>query len=197
MDTKNLFDEMLTQHECTADTARMAKLKLRDRPERRLLLGLPRGMNQVDRPLVNVFRRLVAGEAPWPLLLHGAVGTGKTRAGLCLADFADTAAYHSVDSLADFTMQHQPGEVATEWERLAGKALVILDEIAQRRTNELTYSVVKRMLDEREFHAASIAVYITNLLPEDLADVYDDRIFSRLTAGTVFQLDGPDRRRTK
>ena len=154
-------------------------------------------MNQVDRRLVDVFRRLVAGEAPWPLLLHGAVGTGKTRAALCLADFADTAAYHSVDSLADFVMQRQPGEVAWECERLASKALVILDELAQRRTNDLTYSVVKRMLDEREFHAGNIAVYITNLEPPALADVYDDRIFSRLTAGTVFHLDGPDRRHAK
>lgn len=194
---QNHFDKLLTQHECTADTARMAKLRLRDRPERRLLLGLPRGMNQVDRRLVDVFRQLVAGEAPWPLLLHGAVGTGKTRAALCLADFADTAAYHSVDSLADFTMQRQPGEVAAEWERLAGKALVILDELAQRRTNELTYSVVKRMLDEREFHAGNIAIYITNLEPAALAEVFDDRVFSRLTAGTVFHLNGPDRRHSK
>lgn len=154
-------------------------------------------MQQVDAKLVDVFRRLVAGEAPWPLLLHGAVGTGKTRAALCLADFADTAAYHSVDSLADFTMQRESGEVAAEWERLAGKALVILDELAQRRTNDLTYSVVKRMLDEREFNAGNVGVYVTNLEPAALADVFDDRIFSRLTAGTVFHLDGPDRRQAR
>ncbi len=41
-----------------------------------------------------------------------------------------------------------------------------------------------------------VAMYISNLSPAELADLFDDRIVSRLTAGSVLKLTGPDRRMT-
>jgi hypothetical protein len=39
-----------------------------------------------------------------------------------------------------------------------------------------------------------VAIYISNLEPEAIARVYDDRIASRLLCGTWYKLDGEDRR---
>ena len=127
---------------------------------------------------------------------HGGVGAGKTYAALCLADFADSAAYYSVVDLCDIIMQESPGEVAAMWGKIADKELVILDEIGTRmRVGDLEYGIVKRVLDIREFYAGSVGIYISNVSPDSLKDLYDSRIVSRLGAGSVFQLDGPDRRR--
>jgi chromosomal replication initiation ATPase DnaA len=37
-------------------------------------------------------------------------------------------------------------------------------------------------------------VYISNATPDEIARLFDDRIASRLVAGTAFEVAGPDRR---
>lgn len=171
---------------------------LRKPPDRRILIDTPRRMDQVDPALAAVFRELVAGKKPWPLYLHGQVGTGKTRAALCLCDFAKTATFHAVDRLCDFVMRKPAGEVDAEWEMIETKALAVLDELGEReKVTDLQTSVVKQYLDARELHAGRICICISNLAPGELPGLYDDRIVSRLLSGTVFALTGPDRRRAE
>ena len=100
------FDRMILPHASGDDTAAdgRRRLALRKAPERRLLPMLHRQMSQVDPRLVAVFRKLIAGEAAWPLFVHGDVGTGKTLAALSLADFATTASYWTVESPCDCIM---------------------------------------------------------------------------------------------
>jgi chromosomal replication initiation ATPase DnaA len=173
-------------------------LPLRPKPERRLLTGVARSMGRVDDGLVAMFRSLVAGKAPWPLYLHGLVGTGKTRAALCLCDFADSAVYFTVDSLADMVMAKSAADAETQWEKIRTKALVVLDEIGEREAvGDLQATTFKKFLDSREWHAGRVAVYVSNLSPDDLPKLYDDRIISRLLSGTVHELRGPDRRRER
>ena len=197
------FDLLTRRHGYAADGAPepdpngRRELRLRPSAERRILPDVYRRMDLVDKDLLAVFRRLVSGQTKWPLLLHGGVGTGKTCAALCLADFADSAAYYAVADLCDMTMQQSPEEVAATWNKIAGKELVILDEIGTRtQVGDLEYGVVKRVLDAREFHAGHVAVYISNLPPKLLTALYDQRIVSRLTAGTVHRLPKGDRRLT-
>lgn len=104
------FDRMILPHASGDDTAAdgRRRLALRKAPERRLLPMLHRQMSQVDPRLVAVFRKLIAGEAAWPLFVHGDVGTGKTLAALSLADFATTASYWTVESLCDCIMTPTP-----------------------------------------------------------------------------------------
>jgi len=148
-------------------------------------------MKMVNESLVQVFRDLVAGKERWPLFLHGPVGTGKTSAALCLADWCDTATIVTPDRLCDITKRDN---AETEWDFIARKELAILDELGTRTVNEFHYSVVKRFLDEREEHAGRVGIYISNIKPSDVSTLYDDRIASRLLCGTRVELSGKDRR---
>jgi hypothetical protein len=96
------------------------------------------------------------------------------------------------------------GEKWATWERLAsiaeGKAdwtpgLAILDELGTRqKTTDLHYQALKTFCDDREFSYFRVAIYISNLEPQAIASVYDDRIASRVLCGTWFRLDSQDRR---
>jgi hypothetical protein len=57
--------------------------------------------------------------------------------------------------------------------------------------------VVKNFADARAINARGVAVYVSNVAPNELASMYDDRICSRLLCGTWFELKGPDRRLAK
>jgi len=150
-------------------------------------------MPRVHRGLVDIFRRLAAGKAPWPLYLHGPAGSGKTCAALALCDFADTAGYWTVESLCDQQLAGQ-----ADWEAVANKALAVLDELGEReRPGDLHHTVVKRFLDAREIHAGRMGIYISNLKPSDLSKLYDDRVCSRVLCGARFELQDEDRRKAK
>jgi hypothetical protein len=172
-----------------------APLVLTPKPSRRLFPMLPRTMKGVPAEVVTAFRSLVAGKAPWPLLLHGPAGSGKTCAALALADFAESAGYWTADGLIDAHMG--PGK-ADVWEAVQGKGLVILDEIgAREKVTDLAYSTIKQFVDVREMICNRVAIYNSNLGPDRLAGLLDDRIASRLLCGTVVEVKGDDRRFTR
>ncbi len=161
----------------------------------RLLPDLYRAWSRVDAKLVAVLRDLAVGKRPWPLLIHGAPGTGKTCAGLCLADVVETASYYTVEEVCDAVMGRGGTDVADLWRKIETKALVVLDELGTReRVGDLEYSSVKRVLDVRETKHHRCLVAISNVPPDALVELYDRRVYSRLTCGTVYHLAGPDRR---
>lgn len=163
-----------------------------------MLLNHDRNLRAVDPALLRVLGDLAEGRAPWPLLLYGNCGSGKTSAALALADIIETASYHTAESLASFVMNHHGHEAEAELDRIGGKHLAILDELGTRlNVGDLAYSVVKRFADVREIEARRVAIYISNVPPAKLAELYDDRIYSRLTCGTVFELTGDDRREVR
>lgn len=175
-------------------SSRQKALPLRP-PERRVVARRARRLAMVDPALLAVLGSLVAGEVPWPLYLFGPAGGGKTSAGLALCDVMETACYHPVDRLCDWTMNEPPAEMQEVWHVVGLKHLAVLDELgARERVGDLHYSVVKRFADERENRAGGVAVYIGNVRPEALVDLYDDRVASRVLCGTVFELAGKDRR---
>ena len=168
--------------------------------EPRLATYLDRWLTQVNDGLLEKLRQVVQGEEPWPLLLCGPVGTGKTCAALALADCCATASYHTVDDMADAIMDHSKDRDTDPFRDEAcgvgTKDLCILDELGARaKCTELEYKAVKRMADVRAMGEHKAVIFITNLRPKEIQGYYDDRIASRLTAGTVFELTGEDRRR--
>jgi DNA replication protein DnaC len=167
-------------------------------PERRRLLPhIERSLRSVVPKLLATFNSLALGELPWPLVVYGPAGTGKTCAALALADIADTAAYIEADDWASTTIQ-RPTEVEAELAHLCGKELLIVDELACReKVGDLHYLSLKRLIDARSRSANVATIYISNLEPQALIKVYDGRIYSRLTCGTVFNLSGPDRRKVQ
>ena len=186
------FDLNLRQHGTMNVTSeQLAVLKLRP-AERRVKPQLARDMRLVDTALVEKFRNLVSGKLRWPLYLYGPSGVGKTRAVLCLADFADSASYHTAEELADVAMGQ---DARAEWERITSKELAIVDEIGERqKVGDLAYTTLKRFADIREESHNGVAIFSSNCTPGELHKLFDDRIASRLLCGTVFHLTGKDRR---
>jgi DNA replication protein DnaC len=151
-------------------------------------------------------RKLIQAEAPWPLVLVGAVGSGKTCAALCLSDAAGPEAiYWTVEAFHAALVQARNGKFIREgyvdswrvpaqtlWQEWADAPLVVLDELGVRgAVSDPQYETTKRAIDSRE---GKPAVFISNVGLNALAKLYDDRIASRLAAGTVFHLDTEDRR---
>ena len=78
------------------------------------------------------------------------------------------------------------------WRRVGRAQLFVLDEIGARdRVSDFHYETVQRVLDDR---MNKPTVCISNLPLAKVADLYDDRIASRLGAGLVRVLEGKDRR---
>jgi len=146
-------------------------------------------------------REVVYGQAPWPLLLLGGVGVGKTCAALCLLDvvyggrvYMQTA--ELAQRIAAARCSDNPGSEWRFWEDWEKAKLVCLDEMGERMTvSDSAYGAVKRAIDLR---LGKPAIYISNLKMSELAEVFDARIVSRLGAGTRVEMwDWPDRRRTE
>ena len=164
-------------------------------PERSILANIPRSPKLVDRRLIETFAGLALGELRWPLLITGEAGAGKTRAALCFADSVHSASYHTSERVADLIMRDGFPDLSADIDH---PTLVILDEVGERsKASDLAYQAVKRMLDECEKYNRNVLVVISNNSPGELANIYDDRIASRLVAGTVFHLDAKDRRQER
>lgn len=166
------------------------------------LLNKPRLTEQVPKVLMDAFRKLREGKLAWPLFLYGGVGTGKTCGALWLLDrtggFYFTTGSLSSDLISAYqghletAQEHRKVTPAALWEEIGSTALVVLDELGARSgVSEHQYDAVKRVLDEREGRPL---ICISNLPVESLEAIYDDRVASRLVAGTLVHLDGPDRR---
>jgi len=164
----------------------------------RLLRELQRRWSAVEEPLVDALRPVVTGSAPWPVLLTGAPGAGKTCAGLALCDISKTAFYITVEELCDVVVGKGRIDVETLWAKIETKDLVVLDELGCRsNVADLEYSAVKRLLDIRETRHNRCLVAISNVETKHLIDLYDRRIHSRLACGLVYQMQSSDRRAGK
>lgn len=161
-------------------------------------------MAGIDPALRTAIRAAVLAETPWPLVVHGPAGCGKTCAALCVLDHAG-GEYHTAAGLCETIIRAQQGRLEWShegrggmlwpeqfWRKLAAASLVVLDELGSReRVSDHHYECVKRVLDDR---AGKPLIVLSNLGLEKIASLYDDRIASRLAAGTVVRMEGDDRR---
>ena len=179
----------------------LTDLKLSSLP-RPLSVG-PKDRNwvTVSEPARSIIRDVCQGRAPWPLTLWGSVGTGKSCAALCVldrcifsrryytvTDFCERARLAALGELEDMT-------ITGFWDYWRRADITCLDELGSRSSREKVsdhhYETVKRAIDARH---GQPAIWISNLSLEELAQVYDDRIASRLSEGTVIAMNGEDRR---
>lgn len=176
------------------------RLKLLKTPVVRVQKTVDRSMAAVDDRLRAVFRRLTAGQAKWPLLLHGSVGSGKTLAALSLCDYMLGFPYFTT---AEDLTNNVYDLSAYCWQRSKGidedrTALHVVDEVGvghpRSDPHMREYKAMKRFADNREHYAQRCAIYISNVDPDALKRVYDKRIANRITCGEVFELTGESRR---
>lgn len=171
-----------------------------------------RSMDEVAHPsgngdeLKKVFRNLLNGRVPCPLLVHGEPGRGKTCAALALCDFVELGCFYKDRALHDrmtlaktdrlCTSDGRKVGLAEAWEQWKRAGLCVLDDLAinywpKDKPTPFYLECMQRALDEREDAAL---IVITNLEATELGSRLGDHIKSRLMAGTQFELTGVDRR---
>ena len=164
-------------------------------PMRRIMPETDRRADLIDPGLLALFEKAATGRAKWPLYLHSKPGRGKTRAGLWFCDVAKSAVFYTVESLIERILANSPAENIAMWDGIGRAGLGVLDEIGTRsRITDLGYSAVQRFADERELHGQRRTVFISNLPPDAIGKLYDDRTASRLLSGTHFELKRNDQR---
>lgn len=179
---------------------------MQGRPKPVYLRRLEREAAGIDRELFSVIKALSLMQAPWPLLLTGPAGTGKTCASLWLLDHTRGGKYFTITELTEALIELMKGELRHEvpgqgsfkvhrksfWRDIEAAPLVVLDELGCRdKVSDHHYEAVKRLLDLR--HGLPFIV-ISNLELDAISRLYDDRVASRLAGGTVVSLKGEDRR---
>lgn len=137
---------------------------------------------------------------PWPLVLLGPTGVGKTCAVLLMTDRFG-GIYTTLDDLTERFRQARMGTLTEDgvanctprkvhpvdmlWEWYLSP-LVVLDELGlPRASRDHEYQVLRGCMDRRE---GLPAVYVSNLSLTELARVYDDRVSRRLSDGTVVEM---------
>ena len=151
---------------------------------------MDRSLGRVRKELVGRFRAVVEGDARWPMFLYGAAGVGKTRGCLALCDHVPNSCFCVLEEVTKSVLARSDGWL---WRLLPDYNLVVVDELATRsKASDLEYTTLKHLVDAREDLPA---IYISNVSPDDISRVYDDRIASRVLCGTVVCLEDNDRRR--
>jgi DNA replication protein DnaC len=152
--------------------------------------------------VADTLRLLRTGSQPWPLFMHGPAGTGKTCAAMAFLDWiAGDRCYYVLPTLLTdlidaghrllFDGRGEPVSPRMLWCAWRSAAIACLDEIGCRdKASDFHYETLKECID----HRRGPAIYISNLPPAAIAAIYDDRIASRLCAGTVLHVGGKDRR---
>lgn len=143
-------------------------------------------------------------ETPWPLVLLGEAGSGKTSA--CLLMLAAWGRGRSFcmtfDAWCDRIRFAKRGELASDsgfsigepaaWRDWETADFAVLDDIGTReKASDHVYETLKRSLDRREDGLPT--VYTSNLKLDEIVCLFDDRVASRLSAGTIVYLEGDQR----
>ncbi len=174
----------------------------------RLMPRIYRTAGRVDPVVRAGLRACCRGEADWPVLLLGTVGGGKTCAALTLCDYTiGRVRFRTAVDLTERLIDAKCGRLIewtfdygedtrvtprTMWNDWADADLCVIDDVGQReQVSDTAYEAMKTAIDRRE---AQPLVVTSNMDLGQIAGVYDDRIASRLAAGTVLVIDGLDRR---
>ncbi len=164
-----------------------------------------RDIDAIDPRLRSKIAEVCSGDAGWPLTIIGPAGTGKTCAALCMLDRVVgvqdgptggrryITAADLVRKVNSYRRGEQPQAEESFWDHWQRSKIVTVDEIgAREKVSDAHYEILKMAIDLQQDQPA---VFLSNLSIATLAEIYDDRIASRLQFGTVIDLEGwPDRR---
>lgn len=165
--------------------------------------NVDRDWEQIDPNLRQAIASVIHDNGPWPLVLIGPVGCGKTCAALCVCDrYGGDARYYTASKLGTMVADAKCGRLCYPggsprsehalFDDLSRYRLVAIDELGLRGTpTESEFDGVKRLLDLRP---GKPLVLVSNLSIGELASTYDERIVSRMSRGTVLAMSGEDRR---
>lgn len=197
--------ERLIRRESTATKTPLPAPRPRPLPET-VSMARPEMLTQ---PVRSELRALWKGERPWPLYLWGAPGRGKSCAAGILYQFwpldqravwwrmsdfiARIRECRMNDGRSIVTINGQQYERTEEtwWRIIEQQQLAVFDDVGLRLPSPADYEIVFMLCDKR---GRKPTVYTSNIPPQKLGSVYDDRIKSRMLCGTRFEMEGADRR---
>jgi len=154
----------------------------------------------VNDSLLAVFRKLCKGELCWPLVLNGPTGSGKTCASLALIDHVLSGEFLTeAQFYENLNARRDGGGLQDLWRQITKAELFVMDEFKVRSNpTAFQFESILRFLETRTARPTIITMNTgfdtSGKLLTDIARVYDDRIASRLSAGTIFFLKGDDLR---
>jgi DNA replication protein DnaC len=142
----------------------------------------------------------------WPIYLFGGAGRGKSCAAACIYCRApgrplwvETNWYigkitrcrmgcpDEVSSITSSSTESEPSLVG----KVRNASLVVFDDVGIRIPTEAAFEILFELVSVRK---GKPTIYTSNLGGGALADLFDDRIASRLLSGTVIEVHGKDRR---
>jgi DNA replication protein DnaC len=141
-------------------------------------------------------------ETPWPFVMLGEAGSGKTCAALLMLDKCEGSTwYQTFDQLCERARFAKLGQLQTSrgysvsetevWQEYVEAHFAVLDDIGIReRASDHVYECLYRALTKREERSLVCA---SNLTLAELELLFDDRVTSRLSAGTVVHVGGDQR----
>lgn len=199
-----------------AENERLRKQEFTDRVKRLRMTGFPDSemaqwtfeaddgsspqiMNVAKKYAENFPRLKADGKG---LLLFGKVGTGKTFAGVCIANaLIDEGRPCLVTNFPRLVNQLQGMDDRQEFiDDLADYDLLVLDDLASERNTEYMNEIVLNVIDSR-YRSHLPLIVTTNLTAEELknpADICKQRIYSRLFEMCIpVEVKGNDRRKQK
>lgn len=129
----------------------------------------------------------------FPLYIHGSTGVGKSSiAALVYSKINRACMWRRADAfLIDVATQRADGWEALQ-EKIRNTPCLFMDDLGLRPPTE---SMFHALFDIMELRAGKPFVICSNKTLSQLAALYDDRIISRLSAGTQLLIEGEDRRK--
>lgn len=182
-------------------------------PNALFLTNKSRSNLEVEPPLRDTLRRLSKGELPWPLLLWGLPGRGKTCAAMSFLDhvksiqpkwrgryihgryFWTVAEYYQLVLDVKFGRKTDVGIDDFRRGVVDEAALVVLDEVD--RAEEIKDGRVEETLDVLDRREGMPLILLSNSSPDVLGQIYGERLPSRLANGVIYEMKGVDRRKHK
>ena len=141
---------------------------------------------------VRQMLRAVQREAAWPLYIYGNPGSGKTCiAALIYEAFTRRPMWSRADDFLLEYVDRGDGRKALQ-AKVEGTPCLFLDDLGVRPP---TPPMLQAIFDVLEMRKGRPVVIVSNHDLRKLSEIYDERIVSRLSAGTVLEIRGQDRRR--
>ena len=141
---------------------------------------------------VQQMLRAVQREAAWPLYIYGNPGSGKTCiAALIYEAFTRRPMWSRADDFLLEYVDRGDGRKALQ-SKVEGTPCLFLDDLGVRPP---TPPMLQAIFDVLEMRKGRPVVIVSNHDLRKLSEIYDERIVSRLSAGTVLEIRGQDRRR--
>ena len=145
-----------------------------------------------DAANIRKWIRAAGATKTLPIYIHGDTGSGKTSLAALLYRTADTPLWRRCDDfLLTLATTRTDASYNAEIAKAKFASCLFLDDIGLRKPTEAMNQIFFDLLEMRK---GKPTVITSNHTPEHLAELYDDRITSRILAGTIITLQGVDRR---